>query len=335
MRLYKFISVVLLLGMSFLFPSCSNSGNHIVSFMHANINCSNLEQSRSFYEMLGFTAMMGADSEVSAECAAALNMPPYALSFVQMLSADGSLIDLIEWKDPYDDSPPYSSVNHLGIARLTLQTTDLDADITALRAQGVEFFSDPAIVDRPTGEKRFVCFKDPDGTIIELAETDAADSTTDSDIKITGIMSVNINCSNYEQSLLFYENLGFHSVMEIEDTGTQETAAGLGMSSYQVRGSIMELKSGGTALNLLEWEEPYDDSEPYSLLNHLGIARIALKSTDLDADVARLKAEGVEFLSDPVIPDGPLAFLRIVCLKDPDGTVIELVELFPGLRGNN
>jgi catechol 2,3-dioxygenase-like lactoylglutathione lyase family enzyme len=94
----------------------------------------------------------------------------------------------------------------------------------------------------------------------------------------------------------------------------------------------MTLRRGGPALTLLKWEEPYNNSAPYAQLNHLGIARIALRSADLDADIARLKAEGVEFFSEPVIPDGPLSFLRIVCLKDPDGTVIELVELFPGLR---
>ena len=121
-------------------------------------------------------------------------------------------------------------------------------------------------------------------------------------------------------------------MIDIEDIGTPETAAALGIPSYQVRGSLMELRREGPALNLLEWKEPYDTSAPYAQLNHLGIARIALQSTDLDADIIRLKAEGVEFFSDPVIPDEPLSFLRIVCLKDPDGTVIELVELFPGLR---
>ena len=332
MRTCRLISLTLLMGLSLLLLSCSNADNHIISLMHANINCSDLTRSRGFYEMLGFTAVMEGDSEVTAEFAAGLNMPPYTLSFIQMLSSDGSLIDLIEWKDPFDDSTPYSSVNHLGIARLTLQTTDLDADIITLGAQGIEFFSEPVIVDRPSGRKRFACFKDPDGTIIELAETDISDSTAASDIYITGIMSININCSNYEQSRLFYENLGFRGVTEIEDTGTPETAAALGMPSYQVRGSLMELRRGSTALNLLEWEEPYDNSVPYSQLNHLGIARIALKSTDLDADVTRLKAKGVEFFSKPVIPEGTLAFLRIVCLIDPDGTVIELVELFPGLR---
>ncbi|MFC1591850.1 VOC family protein [Thermodesulfobacteriota bacterium] len=329
---YKLISVALFVGMALCAASCDTSDNHITRFVHANINCSDLVQSRNFYEMLGFAAVLEGDAEVTAAFAAALNMPPYTLSYVQMLSGDGSLIDLIEWKDPYDDSAPYSAVNHLGIARLTLQTADLHADIITLSAQGVEFFSEPVTVDGPAGRKQFVVFKDPDGTIIELVESDAAQSAAACDSTITGIMSVNINCSNYEQSRLFYENLGFSSVMEFEDNGSAETAAAFGMPSYHVRGARMELRHAGPALSLLEWENPYDNSAPYAQLNHLGIARIALRSTDLDADITRLKAEGVAFFSDPVRPDGALSFMRVVFFKDPDGTVIELVEMFPGFR---
>ena len=332
MSIYRLMSVVLFVGMSLLLSSCSNSDNHIVSFMHANINCSDLARSRDFYEMLGFTAVMEGDSEVTAEFAAALNMPPYSISFTQMLSRDGSLIDLIEWKDPYDDSVPYSSVNHLGIAFLTLETTNLDADIVILAAQGVEFFSEPASMARPSGNKRFICFKDLDGTIIELVETGSVKSPAASGIHITGIMGVTINCSDYEQSLAFYEKLGFTSVIEIDELGTPETAAALGIPSYHVRGSVMKLKGGGTTLNLLKWEDPFDNSRPYAQLNHLGIARVALMSTDLEADFERLKAEGMQFYSEPVMPEGPLSFLSIVCLQDPDGTVIELAELFPGLK---
>ena len=94
----------------------------------------------------------------------------------------------------------------------------------------------------------------------------------------------------------------------------------------------MELRCKGPTFSLLKWQEPYDDSAPYAQLNHLGLARIALMSTDLDADIASLKAEGVEFFSDPATPERPLPFLRFVCLKDPDGTVIELVELFPKMK---
>ena len=170
MRILKLFIVALLAGSAFFLTGCSDSKNHIVSFMHANINCSDLERSRSFYEMLGFTPLVEGDSEASAEFAAALDMPPYKISFVQMLSKDGSLIDLIEWEDPFDASAPYASINHLGIAHLTLQTSNLDADISILRAHGVEFFSDPATPERPLAFLRFVCLKDPDGTVIELVE---------------------------------------------------------------------------------------------------------------------------------------------------------------------
>jgi catechol 2,3-dioxygenase-like lactoylglutathione lyase family enzyme len=332
MRNVHIFTFVLLACSAFLLTNCSDSENHIVSFVHANINCSDLERSRSFYELLGFTAVMEGDSAVSAECASGLDMPAYELSYVQMLSKDGSLIDLIEWKDPFDSDAPYDSMNHLGIAHLTLQTFNLDADISRLRAQGISFFSEPVYMDSPSGSKRFVCFKDPDGTLIELAETDASDTTAESALTITGIMNVNINCSDYCRSRLFYEKLGFTVLKEIDTNGNPGAAAAMGTSAYDVHGGLMGLRRGGTALSLVQWEEPYDGSAPYSQLNHLGIARIALRSTDLDADIARLKSEGVEFFSDPVIPEGKLGFLRFVCLKDPDGTVIELVELFPGLN---
>ncbi len=167
MRIQKLIFTVLLIGMCLVIMSC---GKGIVGFMHANINCSDLEQSITFYEMLGFTSVMKSDSTVTAEFAEALGMPPYTLSFAQLIHKDGSLIDLIEWKDPYDDSAPYSNVNHIGIARITLQSTNLDADISKLSDQGVEFFSEPAQPDGPLAFLKFVCLRDPDGTVIELVE---------------------------------------------------------------------------------------------------------------------------------------------------------------------
>jgi catechol 2,3-dioxygenase-like lactoylglutathione lyase family enzyme len=62
-------------------------------------------------------------------------------------------------------------------------------------------------------------------------------------------------------------------------------------------------------------------------LYHLGLARIALRTDDLDSDVTFLKSQGVEFLSEPasVQLDGQ-AKTRFVCFKDPDGTILELVE---------
>ena len=146
---------------------------------------------------------------------------------------------------------------------------------------------------------------------------------------VTGLVHVNVNCSDFERSLAFYELLGFKHAVDVPPTNTVEVAAAVGMPPYRVRGALLVLQTarGPFMLDLLEWQEPRDDSPPYAHLYHLGIARIALASDDLDGDMAKLAAEGVEFLSEPatVSIEGQPE-VRFVCFKDPDGTVLELVQ---------
>ena len=149
-------------------------------------------------------------------------------------------------------------------------------------------------------------------------------------MSITGLVHVNVNCSDFERSKAFYEMLGFEVFMEPLESNTPEVAAAVGLPPYRLRGALMRLADAKSpfVIDLLEWKEPSDPSPPYARLNHLGIARIAMASSDLDADMARFKAEGVEFISEPATvvweghPDS-----RFVCFKDPDGSVLELVEL--------
>lgn len=148
-------------------------------------------------------------------------------------------------------------------------------------------------------------------------------------MNIKGLVHVNINCSDFDLSLKFYELLGFQKVLEVPEKNTPEVAAAVGMPPYKVKGALIILQNSRTPLiiDLLEWREPTDSNPPYPHLYHLGIARIALATDDLDSDVAFLKSHGVEFLSEPVkvkIGDQPES--RFVCFKDPDGTILELVE---------
>jgi catechol 2,3-dioxygenase-like lactoylglutathione lyase family enzyme len=146
---------------------------------------------------------------------------------------------------------------------------------------------------------------------------------------ITGLVHVNVNCSDYDLSLAFYERLGFREIWRVPETNTPEVAAAVGMPPYRVKGALVALEGANPPLviDLLEWKEPRDESPPYSHLYHLGIARIALASNDLDGDMARLAAAGVRFLSKPAsLPPSSGSRARFVCFEDPDGTVLELVE---------
>ena len=150
-------------------------------------------------------------------------------------------------------------------------------------------------------------------------------------MNVTGILHVNINCSDFDRSRKFYEMLGFRVVMPIEPRGTADVAAAVGMQGYVVRGALMQHRDR-SVIDLLEWREPRDERPPYGRLNHLGIARIAFVTTDIDRDMEQLSAEGVQFLSrEAAVVEGPGGrTTRFICFRDPDGTVLELVEMAPG-----
>ena len=148
-------------------------------------------------------------------------------------------------------------------------------------------------------------------------------------MNVSGMIHVNINCSNFERSRRFYEALGFRVVWQVPPTNTAEVAAAVGMPLYRVNGALMALEGAEHPLviDLLEWQSPSDDARPYPHLYHLGLARLALATADMDADLAALARMGVEFIGPParVVVNG-VAGGRFVCFKDPDGTVLELVE---------
>ncbi len=148
---------------------------------------------------------------------------------------------------------------------------------------------------------------------------------------ISGMVHVNINCRDYERSLRFYEMLGFREVWTVPETNTPEVAAAVGMPPYRVRGAILAIPGANPpmVIDLLEWVSPRDESEPYPHLYRPGLARLALRTTDLAADYAALEAEGVAIVGPPAtVMTSESAGTRFFCFRDPDGTFLELVESF-------
>ena len=79
---------------------------NINGILHVNVNCSNYERSRRFYEMLGFKTLWEVPEKNSPEVAAAVGMPPYHVKGSIMVIGEGrnsTMLDLLEWKYPRDD----------------------------------------------------------------------------------------------------------------------------------------------------------------------------------------------------------------------------------------
>jgi len=144
---------------------------------------------------------------------------------------------------------------------------------------------------------------------------------------IKDVFHVNVNCTNLERSQAFYEQVGFKVVVELGLGGSKDMAKGLGLpEGSKAKAVLMMLepdKPRGTRLDLIEWVTPATKGAPPPDLAHAGAARIALWTIGIDEEYERLKAAGVEFLSEPV---GMAGGARFCCFKDPDGTILELID---------
>jgi catechol 2,3-dioxygenase-like lactoylglutathione lyase family enzyme len=147
---------------------------------------------------------------------------------------------------------------------------------------------------------------------------------------------INVNISNLERSVAFYEKLGFElfvpaipylNLSNDEDVSVVHegaaTALGLAIGSTG-RACIMQLGKGFPKLDLTEWSTASDQLP----LNNgdIGIARICLATPNLQLAYDELVEQEVRFLSPPQATQDGKAGIA-VCV-DPDGALIELIQLY-------
>ena len=146
---------------------------------------------------------------------------------------------------------------------------------------------------------------------------------------------ININVSDLDSSIEFYEKLGFEIYKpSIPYTGLtaepksnsidegSRTALGL-PEQTSGRACIMQLDNGYPKLDLTQFDD-INQSIPLSNAD-LGLVRICLASANLETDYNNLKKIGVDFISPPQTAKDGRA--EIAICRDPDGTLIELIQL--------
>ena len=147
--------------------------------VHVNINRSDFELSKAFYEMLGFRVHWPVPKTNTHEVANALGMPNYEVhgALMALQNAERSkVIDALERKSPKDDSPPYPNLYRPWLASVVVASSNIDKDYDFLVSKGVDVLSAPVNVHTSeTNYARFFCFKDPDSTFLELVQVAAAD----------------------------------------------------------------------------------------------------------------------------------------------------------------
>ena len=146
----------------------------IKSIFHININVKDFERSLAFYKNLGFKVVLNIGEGPNPANDVGLGIPNSVARAALLALGDdprATRIDLIEWKQPQTEGSPYPHLYHTGAARIALFTKDLDQEYERLKGLGVECVSEPVVIQfgNKAGAK-FFCFKDPDGTFLELIE---------------------------------------------------------------------------------------------------------------------------------------------------------------------
>jgi catechol 2,3-dioxygenase-like lactoylglutathione lyase family enzyme len=306
----------------------------LLARVHFATHTNDFDRSRAFYRKLGWTGgMSGFPLTNTHQMARALGMDDvcqYELVKGEVITLDGSLntanIDLLQFKIPYNDDPPYELPNHIGMAYAAVLTTNLASDVAFMKSEGVEFLSEPYGIP---GDQ-FVFFRDPDGVLYKLMETAPPHGDPEAKTHFVAMPYIGINVSNLEESLAFYAALGYTNSKPLASTGSIEEARAYGLDRpFTIKGADVSLGRGDNhVLRLVQWVTPHNPEPAYPPpINHIGIHRIALVVPDLDRAVAILKAQDVEFLSEvaPCCSGTGEDETGIIHAIDPDGVFLELV----------
>lgn len=144
--------------------------------------------------------------------------------------------------------------------------------------------------------------------------------------RVIGADHTGITVSNLERSLAFWRDvLGFefsHAAHQKGELAREIT----GVEGAEIKLAVLKTP-GGHKIELLEYLAPVDRKRGNLRPCDVGFVHVALIVEDLDAALDRIAVSGWKTAGQPqILTKGPNAGKRVVYVRDPDGTTIELMQ---------
>lgn len=145
---------------------------------------------------------------------------------------------------------------------------------------------------------------------------------------IRDIIHINLNVTDIQRSIAFYQRIGFRILHIFGDRPDADVMEGMAFQGGHCRGAVMTLGDHDrcwTKIELIEWVEPKVKPNERASAHTAGVSRIALRTKNLSEFVSHLEKEGVVFETPPQKIDivGAQSF---ALFRDPDGILLELIE---------
>ena len=141
---------------------------------------------------------------------------------------------------------------------------------------------------------------------------------------ITNIRHTGIVVEDLEKSLYFYRDLlGFKIVRQMDESGDFIDNI-LALRNVIVT-TVKMAAPDGNLIELLYYKSHKPKPKRTKEICEMGISHIALTVSNLDEEYNRLLKHGAIFNSPP--QNSPDGYAKVTFCKDPDGNLIELVQV--------
>jgi catechol 2,3-dioxygenase-like lactoylglutathione lyase family enzyme len=308
-RSMRFLALFVLAAMSGAAPAQTIGMN---SWIHATANLDRIV--RFYFEAFGLGSP-APPGPPNPAVPALLNVPGAKLR-VAMLRFPGSPFgfELTNFGSDIELHPGQPRPWDPGAARLIVEMPNIDAALAALKKAGAAVVTRSGVPVKMR-DGRVVVVRDPDGYLIELAESREPGA------------SMGLAVRDIQETAKFYrEMLGF------EVRGLAEFASDTSLSD------VLDLPSGaphrvmtavvpGTNAVMRFWEFKRLNGAIFrNQVPDPGTPAISLRVTDLDGLLKRLKAAGTPVISAGGAPVQFSPTIRNVFVEDPNGLKVELYE---------
>ena len=143
-----------------------------------------------------------------------------------------------------------------------------------------------------------------------------------------------VNARDLDESVAFYQLLGFEILNDRRDVVWPDFVATIfGMKRAKGRGVLMVLPSDrtGPMIDIIQWVEPNAKFATVPVADGEVPRIIAFRVKNVRAAYDALAAKGVRFTRE-LFTHTELGIVGSCCCYDPNGNLIELIELLPGQR---
>jgi catechol 2,3-dioxygenase-like lactoylglutathione lyase family enzyme len=141
---------------------------------------------------------------------------------------------------------------------------------------------------------------------------------------IKSIDHINVVVSDLQEAKKFFLNLGFEEVTSSHLSG-EELSRVTGLPNIEAEFFGLSLPGSHTNIELIQYFSPIGGRDPdLSRANQLGFRHIAFEVDDIETEVKRLKANGVQFQSN--IQVWGKTGKKLVYCYGPDGIILEFAQ---------